>query len=523
MNSTASRLPNIFELLYSSDQWINRDWLILGKGPSFSLFRNDYSNVFHILTLNDSIREVKEATIAHFIDFDAFKRSSESLQHAQFVVLPWFPHFNHKAGTQSLAELWLSDPALAQLATERRLYWYDLNTSAVRHGSYPVLSASFFSAEAALDLLATAGVRRVRSLGLDGGNSYSAEFSDLSNVSLLSNGRKNFDRQFSSFAQVIARTGVDYAPLDMDAPVRIHVASTASEALPVKVLEYSIKQHASASVTVTPLCDVGISIPKPQAPKNQPRTPFSFQRFLIPQVCGHEGRSIYLDSDMLVFKDVVDLWRSPFGEANVLAAYSDSASGRKPQFSVMLMDCSQLKWNIQDIVDRLNSGALSYEQLMYDFSLARTSAVIEPEWNSLEIFKPGQTALLHYTDMNTQPWVSHLNPLGYLWVHALRQAIQDGAISRSFVEEEVQKGHVRPSLLYQLDQGVDDAILLPSAALALDTAFTPPYRSLVSHRASPWKNHLLWLRASIRSKYQKTALYKLERRIIRRLKEQLGH
>lgn len=514
---------NIFQYFARQPDVTDKAWLILGKGPSFSSRDRFDLSQYKVLSLNDSVREHERVDIAHFVDFDAYERCARTLSQRPdaLVVLPWFPHFNNKAGNTDLVSLSGKHPLLSMLAAEGRLYWYDLNTSAVRHGSYPVLSASFFSAEAALDLLATAGVKRVRSLGIDGGNSYSAEFSDLSNVSLLSNGWKNFDRQFSSFAKVIARTGVDYAPLDMDAPVRIYVASTASEALPVEVLEYSIKQHASATASVIPLWGAGISIPKPQAPKNQPRTPFSFQRFLIPQVCGYEGRAIYLDSDMLVFKDIVNLWNRPFGEANVLAAYSDSESGRKPQFSVMLMNCSQLKWNIQQIVDQLDSGALSYEQLMYDFSLARTSAVIEPEWNSLEIFKPGQTALLHYTDMNTQPWVSHLNPLGYLWVRSLRQAIQDGAISRSFVEDEVRKGHVRPSLLYQLDHDIEDAILLPASALALDAGFSPPYRSLTAHRASPWKNRLVWLRAALRSQYQKTSLYKFERRILRSLKARL--
>jgi hypothetical protein len=303
----------------------------------------------------------------------------------------------------------------------------------------------------------------------------------------------------------------------METPIRIYVASSASEALPVKVLEYSIRQHASTTVTVTPLCDVGISIPKPRAPENQPRTPFSFQRFLIPQVCGYAGHAIYLDSDMLVFKDITDLWRRPLGDANVLAAWA-SASGQKPQYSVMLMDCSQLKWNIREIVDQLDAGTLSYEQLMYDLSLARTRADIEPDWNSLEAYKEGQTALLHFTDMNTQPWVSHLNPLGYLWVRTLRQAVRDGAIPRAFVEDEVQRGHVRQSLLYQLDHGIDDAILLPKGALAADTGFTPPYRTLGAHHASPCRSRLQWLRATVRTKYQKSFLYRLERQILSRLK-----
>lgn len=512
--------PNhFFDYFAEHSLALEQPWLILGKGPSFSARGRYDLGKYKVLSLNDSVREYENVDIAHFVDFDAYLRCSSDLlqRRGTRVVLPWFPHFDHRAGACDLLTLAARHTQLATIAAEGRLYWYDLSSSPVRHGTHPVISAMHFSSEAALDLLASAGVRQVRSLGVDGGKTYSAEFSDLSSVSLLANGHKSFRRQFESFAKVIARTGVDYAPLDMEAPIRIFVASSESEALPVKVLEYSIRQHASSTVVVTSLCDAGISIPRPFAPENQARTPFSFQRFLIPQVCGFAGRAIYLDSDMLVFKDIVDLWRRPFGNANVLSAYSASASGRKPQYSVMLLDCGRLAWNVRDIVMMLDAGVLSYEQLMYEFSLAESRAVIEPEWNALETYKEGKTALLHFTDMNTQPWVSHLNPLGYLWVRTLRQAVHEEAISRSFVETEVRNGHVRPSLLYQLDHGIDDSLLLPRATIAADGQFSPPYRSIRAHRASPWKNRLLWLRASLRTTYQSTLLYRLERHLRRRL------
>ncbi len=492
--------------------WRQSPWLIVGKGPSFSTIQNYCLSDYRILTLNDSIREFDHAAIAHFIDFDAFKRCAADLHCADAIVLPWFPHFDNKPGL-CLADLVPHEPLLQSLLSEGRLYWYDLSTSRMRHGDYPVVSARHFSVEAALDLLATAGVRCIRSLGVDGGSAYSKEFSDLSDVSLLSNGRQSFDQQFESFAHVISKTGVDYSPLDMESPIRVFVAATASEALPVKVLEYSIRQHASATVVVTPLYETGIPIPRPCSHENQPRTPFSFQRFIIPQACDYRGRAIYLDSDMLVFKDIVDVWQRPFGQANVLSTYADSSSGRKPQFSVMLINCGQLGWDIQDIVAQLDEGKLNYEELIYEFALAKTGAVIEPDWNALESYKAGRTALLHYTDMNTQPWVSHLNPLGYLWVRTLRQALNDGVISKEFVENEVRKGHVRPSLLYQIHHEIDDPILLPRAVLAADARFFPPYRALAAHHASPWRSRLLWLRASIRFKFQKTVFYRLECRI----------
>lgn len=507
-------LCNIFE--YLSFQCHNPElstWIILGKGPSFSKLKEYDLSHYRILTLNDAVREVTNVDIAHFIDFDAFERcASIAIEHAKIIVLPWFPHFNNKAGTTNLAELTISNHPLSSLAEQGRLYWYDLSSSSVRCGTQPVISATFFSAEAALDLLATAGIKSIRSLGVDGGDSYGKEFLDLTDISCLSNNQKNFDRQFESFSKIIARTGVDYSPLDIESPIRVYVAATASESLPVKVLEYSIKQHCSTTVHVMPLCDANIEIPVPTSVSNRSRTPFSFQRFLIPKIQEYTGRAIYLDSDMLLFKDIRQLWNLSLGDSDVLTTYSESASGRKPQFSVMLLDCNKLTWEINEIVSQLNSGTLNYKNLMYDFTLAKTRAAIGPRWNALETYKHGSTALLHYTDMNTQPWVSHINPLGYLWVATLRRAIQDEAISTAFVEAEVLKGHVRPSLIYQLKHDIDDSLLLSKSALILDQGYVAPYRSILTHKSSSWRNKLFWLRAYVRAIYYKSFFYHLVRR-----------
>src|SRR5207237_9139533 len=108
-----------------------------------------------------------------------------------------------------------------------------------------------------------------------------------------------------------ASTGIDYAPLDIEAPIRIYVGATEAEMLAVKVLEYSIRKHASMSVEVFPLYQSGFEIPLPRDAQNQPRPPFSFQRFLIPALVGYRGRAIYLASNSLVFRDVRALLTLP--------------------------------------------------------------------------------------------------------------------------------------------------------------------------------------------------------------------
>jgi glycosyl transferase family 8 len=269
-------------------------------------------------------------------------------------------------------------------------------------------------------------------------------------------------------------------------PVRVYVGSQEAQMVPVKVLEYSIRQRTEMAVEVFPLHHAGIEFPLPKDVRNRPRTPFSFQRFFIPQLAGYRGRAIYLDSDMQVFRDIRVLWSLPFDGADLLAAWGLADSGRKPQFSVMLLNCEALRWDLNEIVAALDRGELTYETLMYEMKVAsHIRAAIEPHWNSLERYEAGKTSLLHYTDMTRQPWVSRDNPLGYLWVRELIEAVDRGFLPRDLVEVHVQAAFLRPSLLYQLDHRIEDTAKLPASALALDARFVPPYKQMPSHAGVP--------------------------------------
>jgi hypothetical protein len=262
-------------------------------------------------------------------------------------------------------------------------------------------------------------------------------------------------------------------------PVRVYVGSQEAQMVPVKVLEHSIREHTSLPVEVFPLHQAHVEFPMPRDPKNRPRTPFSFQRFYIPRLAGNQGRALYLDSDMQVFRNIDEIWSLPFNGADLLSAWELSESSRRPQFSVMLLDCETLKWDLHEIVAALDRGELTYETLMYEMKVARNIVTaIDPSWNSLERFEQGVTGLLHYTDMTRQPWVSRENPLGHLWVRELIQAVDRGVIERGLVESHVREGHLRPSLLFQLDHRMEHTGGLPAAAVSLDAGFVPPYKRM---------------------------------------------
>jgi hypothetical protein len=298
----------------------------------------------------------------------------------------------------------------------------------------------------------------------------------------------------------------------IETPVRVYVGSQEAQLVPVQVLEYSIRKRTALPVEVFPLHEAGFDVPTPRDAANRPRTPFSFQRFYIPRLAGYRGRAIYLDSDMQVFRDIRELWSLPFEGADLLAAWELEGSGRRPQFSVMLLDCAALRWDLEEIVAALDRGELTYETLMYEMRVARRiRAAIDPTWNSLERYEEGKTSLLHYTDMTRQPWVSRDNALGHLWVRELIEAVGRGAISRDLVRDHVAQGHLRPSLLYQLEHGLEDTARLPPPALALDDRFQPPYKRMGAHHGTHEPGVLQRARHLLRRAYERLPFHRSRR------------
>jgi len=289
----------------------------------------------------------------------------------------------------------------------------------------------------------------------------------------------------------------------MENPVRVFVAATPAEWLPMKVLAFSIQETTKCSVDVAALYQFKRAIPMPRALANRPRTPFSFQRFLIPELCGFFGKAIYLDADMQVFQDIAGLWACDFNGHDILTV-REGGQGRRGQFSVMLLDCAELNWRIEDIVRSLDDGAFDYAELMYEMKVARQIGYIIPEvWNSLEHYCAGDTCLLHYTDMPTQPWVSCRNPLGHLWLACLRRAIAAGFIVDSDIAREISSGHVRPSLVEELSNPNCTRGVLSR----IDRDFSPPFKSIKSSKAKPWKSWIAML-----SFYKSRVLYRLTER-----------
>ena len=134
-------------------------------------------------------------------------------------------------------------------------------------------------------------------------------------------------------------------------PVRIFVGTDRSQLLAVKVLEHSIRRHTALPIEVVPMLD--LPLPEPRDVRQRQRTGFSFSRFAIPRLAGYRGRALYLDADMLVLRDIAELWALPFDGAKVVIQEEVPDEHRRMrrvgqtrrirQCSVMLLDCEHLE------------------------------------------------------------------------------------------------------------------------------------------------------------------------------------
>ena len=153
-------------------------------------------------------------------------------------------------------------------------------------------------------------------------------------------------------------------------------------------------------------------------------TGFTNYRFAIPALAGGVGRAIYCDEDQIFLTDPGRLFDQDLGGSGYLAI-SDTET------SVMLIDCERMVtvWSLHDAQHDSKKAILS--------RTLREPGVrgdLDPCWNARdEEYVPGESHLLHYSTLHTQPWrpfperfVYRANRDEKLWLDLERGAIQAG-------------------------------------------------------------------------------------------------
>jgi len=154
------------------------------------------------------------------------------------------------------------------------------------------------------------------------------------------------------------------------------------------------------------------------------RTGFTNYRFAIPDFAGRAGKAIYNDVDQIYTADpglLFDLDLGPHGYLAVTA--SDT--------SVMLLDCARMAewWTLAAATSQTKDQLLGQVK-----ERPGLWGRLDAGWNARDMeFVEGQSMLLHYTAMHTQPWhpfpkdyAYRVHPLGEVWYRLERAADAGG-------------------------------------------------------------------------------------------------
>lgn len=224
---------------------------------------------------------------------------------------------------------------------------------------------------------------------------------------------------------------------------RIVIGGARPLRIPALVCEYTIKKHCPEAEVIQTYTRPFIKDGDPKLVRDRWEDPcewvriskatgtcFSFCRTMVPEICGFEGRAIYMDADKIVFDDISEVWNLPMKGAKVLRLIGG-------QYSVLVCDNE----GMEDYrIGKLLETGVQYRDILngryYPRGMVR--GVIPGEWNTLDKYLPGKTKLIHYTRMWTQPWYVDDHRFGDVWYEALAEAVREGFLSREAVAEDIR-------------------------------------------------------------------------------------
>lgn len=198
--------------------------------------------------------------------------------------------------------------------------------------------------------------------------------------------------------------------------IRVFIGFDQREAVAYHVAAASIMRHASEPVAITPLARTTLryEFHRPRGPLDS--TDFAISRFLVPHLCGFEGRAIFLDCDMLLRADIAQLWyhvlnTQSLRERAVCVVQHDyvprtarkfldqeqTRYGRKNWSSVIVFNNSRCRALTREYVERAPGLDLHQFAWLADDEIG----ALPREWNCLvgeeNQCAPQDAKLLHYT------------------------------------------------------------------------------------------------------------------------------
>ncbi len=192
--------------------------------------------------------------------------------------------------------------------------------------------------------------------------------------------------------------------------IRVFIGYDPREAVAYNVLAHSIHVRASEPVSIAPLMLSQLKSVLTRERHPLQSTDFSFSRFLTPHLSGYTGWSVFMDCDMLVLRDISELWKWRDDRYAVMVVKHDhvpkesvkflgepqSSYEKKNWSSVMLFNNAKCSALTPDYVNR--ASGLELHQFKWLESDALIGALPDA-WNHLVGNNPPRrdVALVHYT------------------------------------------------------------------------------------------------------------------------------
>ena len=192
-------------------------------------------------------------------------------------------------------------------------------------------------------------------------------------------------------------------------PIPIFIGYDPREAVAFHVCANSIIRHASQPVAIIPLA---LNLFQDYTETHTDGSnQFIYSRFLVPHLMGFKGWAIFIDGDMIVRGDIVELWNLRKSDKDVMVVKHDYKTRmtekylgaknedypRKNWSSVILWNCSNHP--IQRLTPAFIEKSTGAE--LHRFSWINDDRIGElpPEWNWLpdEYGSNPDAKLLHYT------------------------------------------------------------------------------------------------------------------------------
>jgi hypothetical protein len=233
-------------------------------------------------------------------------------------------------------------------------------------------------------------------------------------------------RDFDGIWQVKPKTPT---VLKTGIPIFIGASDQKCDKIQEKILTYTLQKNTTEKLDITflrPSMFPGVS-------SMGWGTPFTGLRYVIPKLMNFKGKAIYMDMDMVNFRDIADfyninLYGKPFGmiwdsKCSGTGAFCDS---------MMLMDCGETRhfWDWEEVysynldsvgfkwkfLDRLkkyeepenplrNDAVIRIDSRWNSFDGAITDGVVNKK-NELPMYELERIFHLHLTALSYQPWHS---------------------------------------------------------------------------------------------------------------------